>query len=332
LAHAITLLAKSTRQSSDTPTRVREPDQFDGSDPRKLQAFMVQLELNFRDRPKMFKDDKAKVNYALSYLKGVTLDWFEPNIIDPVGFAPAWIDSWVLFSDQLQKNFSPHDPMGEAKAELEQLRMRENHHITKYMVEFNQITAHLCWGQHALRHQFYKGLLDRIKDDMACIRKPGDVDSMRKLAQEIDARYWECQNEIACNKRSGNSKGNNSDSSDNTKKPDKKKGKQNPSNSKSDSDQQPRSNNSDKQPKASGSGSGSGNQCKPDLSSKLGKDGKLTPEERQCHFNNNLCLFCGGTGHTAKECTKAGSSATKSKAHATKPQNSEAKAEDAKKD
>ncbi|KAJ3004040.1 hypothetical protein NUW54_g5000 [Trametes sanguinea] len=34
-------------------------------------------------------------------------------------------------------------------------------------------------------------------------------------------------------------------------------------------------------------------------SDKLGKDGKLTQEERQCWFANNLCLFCGGPGHTA---------------------------------
>ena len=51
-----------------------------------------------------------------------------------------------------------------------------------------------------------------------------------------------------------------------------------------------------------------------DLSDKLGKDGKLTQAERTRRFNNNLCLFCGGEGHTAKECPKSSSSATKAKA------------------
>ncbi|RDX48980.1 hypothetical protein OH76DRAFT_1483472, partial [Lentinus brumalis] len=37
---------------------------------------------------------------------------------------------------------------------------------------------------------------------------------------------------------------------------------------------------------------------------KLGKDGKLTPEERQRRFAANLCLFCGGPGHTADACPK----------------------------
>ena len=52
------------------------------------------------------------------------------------------------------------------------------------------------------------------------------------------------------------------------------------------------------------------------ISDKLGKDGKLTPQERQRRFNNNLCMFCGGVGHTAKDCNKASSSAAKAKARA----------------
>ena len=52
----------------------------------------------------------------------------------------------------------------------------------------------------------------------------------------------------------------------------------------------------------------------PDLTGKLGKDGKLTPVERQCCMENNLCLFCGKTGHLAKDCSKVLSAA---KAQAT---------------
>ena len=41
------------------------------------------------------------------------------------------------------------------------------------------------------------------------------------------------------------------------------------------------------------------------LGEKLDQDGKLTPAERARRFTNNLCLFCGGVGHTAKNCSKA---------------------------
>jgi hypothetical protein len=29
-----------------------------------------------------FKSDRAKVNFAISYLKGAALEWFKPGLID----------------------------------------------------------------------------------------------------------------------------------------------------------------------------------------------------------------------------------------------------------
>ena len=80
------------------------------------------------------------------------------------------------------------------------------------------------------------------------------------------------------------------------------------------------------------SGNSGQQKTKSDLSDKLGKDGKLTPAERQRRFDNNLCLFCGDAGHTAKDCTKKGSSASKGKGRAAQSEaKSDAPAEDSKK-
>ena len=85
LASAIQSLARSSHRrppSDSTPrTKVREPDQFDGSDPRKLRVFLVQCELNFQDCPKAFSTDRAKVTFAQLYLKDMTLEWFEPDLL-----------------------------------------------------------------------------------------------------------------------------------------------------------------------------------------------------------------------------------------------------------
>ena len=55
----------------------------------------------------------------------------------------------------------------------------------------------------------------------------------------------------------------------------------------------------------------------PELSDKLGKDSKLTSEERKHRFDQNLCMFCGSSGHKAKECLKSGSWAAKARAATT---------------
>jgi hypothetical protein len=51
LARALTLLANSigAPKVSKARTKVHEPDPFDGSDTHKLQLFLVQCQLNFRD-------------------------------------------------------------------------------------------------------------------------------------------------------------------------------------------------------------------------------------------------------------------------------------------
>ena len=74
-------------------------------------------------------------------------------------------------------------------------------------------------------------------------------------------------------------------------------------------------------------GSSNTNQKKPnpDLSSKYGKDGKLTQAERQHCFEQNLCLFCSKTGHITKECSKATSSAAKAHSASTMDKSSDTK-------
>ena len=56
----------------------------------------------------------------------------------------------------------------------------------------------------------------------------------------------------------------------------------------------------------------------PDYTSKLGKGGKLTPQERQCRINKNMCLCCGASGHQATDCPK-GQAAAKARASKTTP-------------
>jgi len=51
--------------------------------------------------------------------------------------------------------------------------------------------------------------------------------------------------------------------------------------------------------------------AKTELSSKLGNNGKLTLEERKRHFDGNLCMFCGLSGHMVKDCPKSSSRASK---------------------
>ena len=147
----------------------------------------------------------------------------------------------------------------------------------------------------ALRHLFYSGLPDHLKDEIARVGKPLTLHGLRALCQEIDTHYWEHKDEISrmtktqstsSPTKSSNSRGNSSNSGQ------EKSKTRNPSSSANSSDSS----------KATSNQSSSSSRL--DLTNKLGKDGKLTADKCKMHLDNNLCMFCGGTGHFADNCPK----------------------------
>jgi hypothetical protein len=312
IAQALNFIATSFNQNRSNSTKIREPDTFDGSDPKKLQSFLVQCQLNFNDRPHAFHSDEKKVNFALSYLKGMALDWFEPGFMDHI-IPPIWYTEYNQFVRELKTNFGPHDPIGDSEAELERLVMRDNQRATKYLVEFNRHASRLQWNDSALRRALYKGLPDRIKDEISRVGKPNSLGSMRNLIQTIDARYWERRSEMGRDNSSHSKPDQSSSKSQSDKKgktPSHTHTTTTPSSSAKPSTS---SSHSHQKPKPAQT------QKSSDLSSKLGKDGKITDQERQRRIDNNLCLYCGGHGHTAKDCHKA-SNAKARAAKASKPE------------
>ncbi|KIO10082.1 hypothetical protein M404DRAFT_130171, partial [Pisolithus tinctorius Marx 270] len=219
LASAIKLLAHNARTSpeSSSRTKLHEPNTFDGTDPKKLHAFFIQCELNFQDQPWAFRTDHAKVIFAQLYLKGMALEWFEPDLLrlDHPDDWPLWMDSWWEFVLELQTTFGPHDPVADAKSQLDHLHMKDSQRINKYV------------------------------DEVCQVGKPQTLHELHHLAQEIDARYWERKEEVqqaSKHQGSSNSSNNKSGSSGNNSQP--KTGNNNNNNNNTGSTQSKLGNNS----------------------------------------------------------------------------------------
>ncbi|KAG6328924.1 hypothetical protein ID866_10166 [Astraeus odoratus] len=116
LTNAISHLSCATRHrpkdSGAAHTKVCEPNTFNSTDLKKLHEFLVQCELNFCNRPQVFHLDLWKVSFALSFLKGIALAWFEPDLLNTIlDTEPAWADDYSEFVIELTTNFGPHDPV-----------------------------------------------------------------------------------------------------------------------------------------------------------------------------------------------------------------------------
>src|SRR6201981_3407122 len=186
--------------------------------------------------------------------------------------------------------------------------MLDNQKITKYVVEFNRYASQVHgYGEGALRHHFYNGLPEWLKDEIARVGKPASLNEMQVLAQQIDMHYWERKAEQACHSKSTASNPSSSNQPSCSTKGAK------PASPPSTSNPSSTSNSSGKSSKGSGQSQKKSSSMS-NLSSKLGKDGKLTNEEHHHRFKNNLCMFCGQAGHIAKDCPRSASCAAKARA------------------
>ena len=316
------IISTATQPKPDDSKRnkVKDPEVFDGSDPRKLKTFFVNLALVFLEKPDYYTDQR-KIHYTLSYLSGTAKEWFEPDILDPDPFnPPAWSISFPALVKELQENFGLYDAQGEAESCLGNIQMHTNEQVRKYNIRFNTLAALTNWNESALKWAYKNGLVDRIKDELARIPEPATLAEFRQEVLRIDDRHWKREFE----KRRASGKSGNSGNKD--KGNQGKKGQSSQSNSgqqKTNNQQSSTSNmaSSSLSNNRNTSGNNSGNQ-KPGKSnnncgsfSHLGPDGKLTQAEKERRKKNKLCMFCGGSGHNFDNCLNWKEQNTNSNSH-----------------
>ena len=217
-------------------------------------------------------------------------------------------DAFIL---ELESNFGPHDPIGDAENLLTNLTMNKKSKIFKYNVDFWKLAARVSWNKSALLVQYFSGLLLHLRIEVMSGGKPQTLGALCLKAQDADDIYWMQKNEMSHS--SGNSSG----------KKDKSKSSSDNHNSNSNSNSNNSKPNSNSSSKSKSNSRNSKTSDKPKvnaLTEKLGKDGKLTSEEWECRIKEKLCLYCGKPRHKALECNK--SAAAKGRAATVKSKDS----------
>lgn len=269
-------------------SNLKEPDTFSGTDPSKLRPFLTQVYLHFAERPHKFDTDNKKIIFIISYLRDLALESFQSDILRENGEnIPYWDGNFELFIQELQYQFGPYDKRADAEGAIESLRMKETDRIAKYIIKFSQLANQTQWDDRALFHAFYRGLPKRIKDVLVMMNYQESLIGLRQASQAVDNRYWQRVEEEKRENRI------------NPPKPPAPK-PSTPSSS-SNSGNQASSNKSSSKPKQSTSGNSA---PKSKLNVELTKEGHISTTERERRMKNNLCMYCGGGGHVAKDCRK----------------------------
>ena len=101
-----------------------------------------------------------------------------------------WGD-WTEFIIELDKLFGEPNLAQSLECALQSLKMQENHHINKYMIEFSEHAAYTSWNNVTLYGKFYWGLAERLKDQLLTMDQPHTLDQLKIDALKCDNRYWE---------------------------------------------------------------------------------------------------------------------------------------------
>jgi hypothetical protein len=321
LTQSLKLLARniagiSAAPKSSNSIKPRTSDTFNSSDSSKLETFIFQCLMYISACAKDFPDEESRISFSLSFLKGTPLDWFQTKLnhfMTNSSEFPKWFLSYPLFLLEFQRLFGLCDPVNDTMITLKALKYKDS---TKATLDFNHHSHRTGWNEATLSHLHYKGLPDRLKDEISRIRKPTSLFALQNLVATLDQRHWEHQSEISHDKKPLTLQPNklfdkSSDNhSDNCSSP-----PQNNSNTKGRNQQQQLKNKNQKKAPATSSSSNSGNKSI-SIADILGPDSKLKSKKRQRHMDNRLCLCCSGPSHVANDCTKTTSSKPKPKAWA----------------
>ena len=249
--------------------RVPHIERYDG-DAATCRSFLSLCSLTFDLQPSSYPTERSRVAFIITNLTGrarewATAEWDQQSVI---------CHSVMDFSGALRRVFDHRTPGREAARELLTLR-QGNSRVADYAIRFRTLAVDSQWRDPSLSDAFLGGLSEEIKDQLAPLDLPTDLEALVALATRIDNRLHERRRE-------------------------RRQAERGPPSSWRQFSPPPQP---DLHP-----GSGWNRHASPSASHSGGEEpmqlGRthLSPEERQRRQVEGRCFFCGGLGHLLAKC------------------------------
>ncbi|KAI0992920.1 hypothetical protein K3495_g15264 [Podosphaera aphanis] len=161
-----------------------DPEKFNGSR-AKLPGFLTQLRMKLEVNHDRFRNEAAKVIYSISRLEGRALDQIVP-LVNSKPSAP--FPSVNAFISHLDASFGDPDPRGTARRELLALKQGSGD-FASYYSQFLRIIAYLDYNEAAKIDALTEGLSEDLKDAlMYRTDKPNNLQDFATNLMTIDNR------------------------------------------------------------------------------------------------------------------------------------------------
>ena len=284
------------RQITKT-VKLRDPEPFTGK-PSKLFTFLTDCHLKFEMEPQSFPTEFNKIGWAASHLSGTAKLWwttqFEAFRNGKCNIPE--LQSFDAFEAKLNERFGDLALVRTKGIELCSLRQTTS--VAHYATEFIAISQFLNCTDDTLREQFELGLKDHVKDGLSYIpTAPATLQELIDIANKVDIRRHQYSQTV------------------------KKPTHVTSSASRSTINKSIENKGKSATPKPSWAHPAPSSQAAAPPQSKsvlptqtpdgttpmeIDSTGRkvLAAAEKQRRFDNNLCMYCGGSDHHVSTCPK----------------------------
>uniref|UniRef100_A0A673C2N3 Retrotransposon gag domain-containing protein n=1 Tax=Sphaeramia orbicularis TaxID=375764 RepID=A0A673C2N3_9TELE len=161
------------------------PDKFSGQS-GDCRTFIFQCDLHFKLSPVIYESEYTKLAFIISHLTGRAAEWATSEW----DRGSASCQSAEAFFVALRRAFDHVAPTREAVRRLENLRQGDLS-VGEYAIRFRSAADNTEWNDAALKDAFRRGLSGVIKDQLAPLEEPADLDSLISMATRLDIRNRE---------------------------------------------------------------------------------------------------------------------------------------------
>ena len=247
-------------------TKVPTPQPFYGKR-HQVKPFLSGLNIYITLRGHEFPDEKTKLLFAASLLRGPAFDWFRPyeqSLSTGLTHSGSLsINKIEDFYEQINTTFG--DPDESLTAATRIYKLSQTTSVASYVSEFQRLSSQLSWNEEALKDFFFQGLKPAIKDNIIRGTMPTTLKDMIRLASNLDSRIQHTRHYQPSNFTAPRSF-------------------QRPASEPMDLD-----------------GLSYSTKANPAPQGKQPR-GPLSQQEKQHRLDNKLCLYCGKAGHTVQSC------------------------------
>ena len=152
-------------------------------DPTTCNAFLCNCTILFSLQPLTFASEEARVAYAVNHLSGRARLWGTAEWQR----GTSACRSFRSFAEELRRVFGTGSLGSEAGRELLALSQGRRS-VSEYAIDFRTRAPMCDWNPAALRDVFLQGLAGYIKDELVAYDPPSSLEALIELATRLDLR------------------------------------------------------------------------------------------------------------------------------------------------